>query len=165
MKRSIRADDGQTLIYVALGMVVLLGFVALAIDGGHLYAERRAMQNAADAGALAGARANSVWGFLRDTAEAVAREYAVTQNGAAWATPVASGYSMFVDAGETSDLFFGGIGGIIPGSADVVAHAQARCVRTGTGCTTWPLTIEAKPVQLTFMLDDKRSTSRSRTGR
>jgi hypothetical protein len=141
MKRNTRAEDGQTLIYVALGMVVLLGFVALAIDGGHLYAERRAMQNAADAGALAGARELCL-GLPADTAEAVAREYAVTQNGAAWATPTASGYDMFVDAGETSNLFFGGIGGIIPGSMTVAASAQARCVRPGTGCTTWPLTLK-----------------------
>ena len=35
-----------------VGMVVLLGIVALAVDVGHLYAERRHMQNAADTGAL-----------------------------------------------------------------------------------------------------------------
>ena len=50
-------DRGQTLVWVAVGMVVLLGIVALAVDVGHLYAERRHMQNAADAGALEAARA------------------------------------------------------------------------------------------------------------
>ena len=50
-------DSGQTLIYVAISMIVLLGFVALAVDVGYLYAERRHMQNAADAGALEAARA------------------------------------------------------------------------------------------------------------
>ena len=50
-----RGTSGQTLIIVAIAMLVLALFVALAIDGGHLLAERRRMQNAADAGALAGA--------------------------------------------------------------------------------------------------------------
>jgi hypothetical protein len=49
---------------------------------------------------------------------------------------------MFVDAGEVAHPFFGGVGGIVPNSANVVASAQARCVRTSTGCTTWPLTIK-----------------------
>ncbi|MBI4498699.1 MAG: hypothetical protein HY689_12465 [Chloroflexi bacterium] len=40
----------------ALSMMVLLGFTALALDGGILYRERRALQNIADAAALAGAR-------------------------------------------------------------------------------------------------------------
>ena len=53
----LKNDSGQTLIYVALSMLVLLGFVALAVDVGYLYAERRHMQNAADAGALEAARA------------------------------------------------------------------------------------------------------------
>ena len=35
---------------------VLIGFLALAVDMGNAYVERRRMQNAADAAALAGAR-------------------------------------------------------------------------------------------------------------
>ena len=72
MKRRISPltdDRGQTLVWVAVGMVVLLGIVALAVDVGHLYAERRHMQNAADAGALEAARARC---FDNDTAEAAA---------------------------------------------------------------------------------------------
>jgi len=47
----------------ALMVTVLLGFVALAIDLGFTYSQRRFSQNAADAGAIAGARllANSVY--------------------------------------------------------------------------------------------------------
>lgn len=54
-KRSLTHESGQALIQVALAMVVLLAFVALAVDVGSDYAERRKMQNAADAGAMAGA--------------------------------------------------------------------------------------------------------------
>ncbi len=48
-----RRERGQVLIMFALALVVLLGFAGLAIDVGRLVAERRHVQNAADAGALA----------------------------------------------------------------------------------------------------------------
>lgn len=55
IKRSLTHESGQALIQTALAMVVIMVIMALAIDVGSLYAERRKMQNAADAGALAGA--------------------------------------------------------------------------------------------------------------
>jgi len=51
------AQRGQTLMIVALALVVLLGFAALVIDGGRLFIERRHAQNAADNAALAAAYA------------------------------------------------------------------------------------------------------------
>ena len=53
----MKEQRAQTLILVALMLTVLLGFVALSLDGGNAYLQRRRMQNAADAGALAAARA------------------------------------------------------------------------------------------------------------
>ena len=53
----MKRQRAQTLILVALMLTVLLGFLALALDGGNAYLQRRRMQNAADAGALAGAKA------------------------------------------------------------------------------------------------------------
>ena len=50
-----RSQRGQSLVILAVGIVGLLGFSGLAIDGGILFADRRHAQNAADAGALAGA--------------------------------------------------------------------------------------------------------------
>jgi Flp pilus assembly protein TadG len=47
---------GQTLVIFALCSLVLLGILGLAIDGGYNFGQRRAMQAAADAAALAGAR-------------------------------------------------------------------------------------------------------------
>jgi hypothetical protein len=52
-----RTENGQVLILLAVGMVVLMGFTALAIDGSNVYSDRRQLQNAADAGSLAGAGA------------------------------------------------------------------------------------------------------------
>jgi Flp pilus assembly protein TadG len=51
----LRRQRGQSLVIVALAATLLLGIVALGLDGGHLYMERRDVQNAADGGALAGA--------------------------------------------------------------------------------------------------------------
>ena len=42
------------MVFLALVFVVLLGFAALAIDGGMLFSDRRHAQNAADASSLAG---------------------------------------------------------------------------------------------------------------
>jgi Flp pilus assembly protein TadG len=49
-------ERGQTLPLFALAILVLLGFAALAFDGGQMLLDRRTEQNAADAAALAGAR-------------------------------------------------------------------------------------------------------------
>jgi len=48
------SEKGQVLVLVVLGFVVLLGFVALAIDGSMVYSDRRFAQNASDASSLAG---------------------------------------------------------------------------------------------------------------
>jgi hypothetical protein len=56
-KLLLQKNPGQSLIILAVGFVVLLGFSGLAIDGGILYSDRRHAQNAADSGAMAGALA------------------------------------------------------------------------------------------------------------
>ena len=49
------SEDGQTIVIFVLAMLAVIGLIALVIDGGYLYWQRRVAQNAADAGALAGA--------------------------------------------------------------------------------------------------------------
>jgi hypothetical protein len=56
MKPMIKKHEkGQIIIILVLAFVGLLGFVAVAVDGGMIYSDRRFDQNAADASALAGA--------------------------------------------------------------------------------------------------------------
>ncbi len=50
-----RAAAGQALVLVALSLAVLLGMAAVAIDAGRFLTQRRFVQNAADAAALAAA--------------------------------------------------------------------------------------------------------------
>ena len=47
-----RTAEWEALILFTLMLVVFIGFCALVVDVGRIYAERRYMQNAADAGAL-----------------------------------------------------------------------------------------------------------------
>lgn len=53
MPASSAGSRGQVLVIVALGIVVLLALAGIAVDVGRLMAERRHMQTAADAAALA----------------------------------------------------------------------------------------------------------------
>ncbi len=55
--RRVKGDDGAVAVMVAILAVALFGFGALVIDVGALYAERRELQNGADAGAFAVAQA------------------------------------------------------------------------------------------------------------
>jgi len=52
-------ESGQIVVLLALALVGLLGFTAMAIDVGMVYSDRRYAQNSADASALAGAQAAS----------------------------------------------------------------------------------------------------------
>src|SRR5512143_3985007 len=55
-----RKERGQAAALVALMAVALVAFVGLALDGAQVFERRRQMQNAADAGAMAGAYGLSV---------------------------------------------------------------------------------------------------------
>lgn len=49
-----KREEGQVLVLLVLGIIGLLAFAALAIDGGMVLVERRAVQNSADASSLTG---------------------------------------------------------------------------------------------------------------
>ena len=49
----IDSQKGQALILIAFGIVALIGFTALAVDGGRVFSDRRHAQNAADTSVLA----------------------------------------------------------------------------------------------------------------
>ncbi|MFC4799979.1 pilus assembly protein TadG-related protein [Neobacillus sp. GCM10023253] len=71
MKRLLRllkieGENGASLVIVALAMVALLGFTALAIDGGRLYTEKSKLQKAMDSTVL-----GSVQGLRTSEARAI----------------------------------------------------------------------------------------------
>ena len=63
-------NKGNIAIIVAISLTVLIGFLALVVDGGNLYATKNKWQNGVDAAALAGAI------HLCDNPEGVARKIA-----------------------------------------------------------------------------------------
>ena len=135
-----QSEEGQSLILVSLMIVVLMGFLAIAVDVGRVYAERRRMQNAADAGALAGARAICL-GQSAAAAINTANDYAVNRNGAQTATASVnlqdSGGSITVTARETVNLFLAGFLG--DSVTDVAATATASCGSASRMCNFWPI--------------------------
>ncbi len=52
-----KSESGQVVVLATGAMLLILGFAALAVDVGFLYATRRNMQTAADAAAIAGSNA------------------------------------------------------------------------------------------------------------
>ncbi len=57
MKNKKLNQRGQALVMIALAIVGLVGFAALAIDGGNVFSDRRHSQNSSDTSALAAALA------------------------------------------------------------------------------------------------------------
>jgi len=145
---SMRRDDsGQTLIYVAISMMVLLGFVALAVDVGHLYAERRHMQNAADAGALEAARARCFDNAGAGDAAAAGAAFMEANNVRPDAighlytvAPRANQWEFDATAEEAARPFFAGVIGLA--SVSVRATASAACGATERTCGLFPLAFD-----------------------
>ena len=106
----LKREDGVSLIMVALSIFVLTGFLVVVLDYGVLWTARRQAQNAADAGALAGA---------------VARSFDETAD-----PPAANGiaYQAAVAAAQANNVF-GEDGGVVV-SWDCPAYAAGGiCVR------------------------------------
>ena len=134
-----RSERGQALIQVALSMVVLLLCAGLATDVGYMYTQRRHMQNAADAGALAGARELCLLHTDED-ARSEARIYARDRNGALTATAVVSGNIVIVTATIPVQSFLARLVGL--DSTDVHAVAKAACGAATKGCGIFPIAFD-----------------------
>jgi len=83
---------GVTLVWAAITMFVLVGFVALAVDFGYAYYTTQKLQNAADAAALAGAQ--RVW-FSHGEARERAMEYSAANE--------AGGDAVLLDENASND--------------------------------------------------------------
>jgi len=119
-------ESGQNLALIALLMVVILGITAMALDGAYAFAQRRRMQNAADAAALAGARELALCegGSCAQAVENIVTEYAETYNGADSSNLVIDGQTVLVEASKTFPTFFAGVIGI----AQFTAMARSRAI-------------------------------------
>jgi hypothetical protein len=147
-----KVDEGQSIIVVTLALVLLIAFAALAIDMGHVYSERRRMQNSADFGALAGARELCL-AKGEDAARAKAVEY-MTLNGATTRNVTIASNIVDTDAGETTNTFLAGVIGWP--TIDVGATAQAACGRATSGCGLWPIGFDTTLWQELYSPDSEK---------
>ncbi|MDW7711807.1 MAG: TadG family pilus assembly protein [Deferrisomatales bacterium] len=101
-------EKGAVLVLVAILLVVFIGMAALAVDLGYLYVVRNELQNAADAGALAGARFlyNEEGTSVNPGANQIAFDAATANNAlaAAGAEPVEVHWSPDVGDGNEGDV-------------------------------------------------------------
>src|SRR5438105_7501479 len=98
-------ERGQVLVLAAMMMTALIGFLALVIDVGNAYAQRRMVQNAADAASLAAVRylANNMNGASDATIAGIVSTY-LAPNGNATYTPNAG-------AGASDGAWYVALGG------------------------------------------------------
>ncbi|HNS51332.1 MAG TPA: Tad domain-containing protein [Anaerolineae bacterium] len=152
--KSVRCEraEGQAVVQVAIAMVFLLAILALAIDVGHLYAERRRMQNAADAGALAGARALCFGDASQWQSEA--EKYAALNfnplapagSQTAEASLSDDGWTVTVVTTEPTTGWLAralvALGLFGQDTADVRAVAAAACGSATSSCALWPIVFD-----------------------
>jgi len=141
-------------------MTVLILFVGLAVDVGSWYGQRRRMQNAADAGALAAAFELCSLGGVGNPAnyESSAIDYA-QRNGAEQVTVLRvdkdgtenadAGTTVVVSATVTAPTFFSRL--VLP-SVQVSAVAAAACGSAAGGCGALPIAFDAPTYNNTDLL-------------
>jgi hypothetical protein len=135
---------GQTLIMFVLAATVLLGFTAMAIDIGLFYEDRRHLQNAADAAALAG-----VSELPTDPSAAVSRavEWASKHgiDAANVKTEVRTTQypndTMYVETSGTFSWVFGRVLGQTTSAVSADAAAQVGSLAGGNDLMPWAIVI------------------------
>ncbi len=116
-------ESGQALVLIVVLLLGLLAVLALVVDGGNIYLQRRSMQNAADAGAMAGARVLAYNGTV-NAARMAAQEYAVTRNQADRCNVIIDGARVTVVAYKDVAMTFGRVVGLQ--QLTVTARATAK---------------------------------------
>ena len=140
-----KKQEGFVLVVVAIVLLALVGFLALAVDVGVLYSARTSAQEVADAAALAGAGT-----FINDTKSpqpqtASDNAVQVAHNNSILGQPIAAGdvnvnvdYAnrrVTVDVQSTQNTYFARALGVQTAAVAVQAVAEAAKYSTGSACT------------------------------
>ena len=132
-------ERGQALIWVAIVFTLLLATLALAVDFGNIWSQRRHMQNAADAAALEAARARCFAKASPSAAAASGAAYAKPPHNLATSasvTPSGDGWSFTAKASTEAPTYFAGAFGV--SSLHVEASARATCGSSTGACNLFP---------------------------
>jgi hypothetical protein len=151
----LRNESGQTLVLVAVSMTLLMAFLALGVDVGLLFRERRQMQIAADAAAVAGAldyKYNASNATAKSTGQTAALANGVTSSSYITINPPPlsgpyTGENGYVEAivNQPTRTFFLSMFGM--SSATIYARAVAG-TGVNNGCI-WALALSGTSVSLT----------------
>jgi hypothetical protein len=141
-KLQVKRSNGQILVIVTLMLVGLMAMLAFVLDGGNLYSQRRQAQLAADAGALAGARAHCDPDVDEDPVVA-ANEYVTINNATLKNFTMGPGENeVTVETSITFDTFFLHILGRPELTAEAIAAAECQ---TGGAARVLPVAWSCKP--------------------
>jgi Flp pilus assembly protein TadG len=139
LRGRLAEERGASAVMVALLLVPMLGFTAIAVDIGRVYAERARLQVAADAAALAVAQdcARGTCGNMLATASALV---AANDPAVSTAPPVLSGSptSVTVTGDKPTEHWFAPVIGI--DSTQVSATATVAWGAPGAGTAVLPIT-------------------------
>ena len=141
-----KKQEGFVIVAVAIVLIVLVGFLALAIDIGVLYSARTSAQGVADAAALAGAYtyindpgAPDLWQRAHDSALQVALNNSIMGQPVAAAdvtvNPDPANRRVTVDVQSTQNTYFARAFGVETASVGAQAVAEAAKFAAGSPCT------------------------------
>jgi len=141
-----KKQEGFVIVVVAIALIVLVGFLALAIDIGVLYSARTSAQGVADAAALAGAytyidnpTAPNLSQLAQDSALQVALNNSIMGQPIAASdvtvTPDPANRRVTVDVQSTQNTYFARAFGIETASVGAQAVAEAAKYAAGSPCT------------------------------
>lgn len=143
LMRAFQREDGQSLVQFTVMFVALLAFMALAVDVGNAYLERRRMQNAADAAALAGAREMCL-GQSAATIRAAANSYLIRNGMDAGDVQTEDieivESSVIAHAHRQVTTMIAQLMGIV--TIGVSADATASCTGANAACGLWPVAFD-----------------------
>jgi Flp pilus assembly protein TadG len=132
-----RNERGQNLLIFAVLMIILVALAGLVIDGGYSLTKRREAQNAADAGALAGA--DALCAGNTSLARTQALDYAINRNGATAADVTFGTKVITVTTTIPHQTFLAGIFGtdVVTTTATASAGCYTPCTGTGVLPVAW----------------------------
>lgn len=116
-----KSKPGQIIVIMAIVLIILLGFVAVAIDGSMIYSDRRFAQNAADAATLAGAGM---------AAQYMENHHVRYENFSCGDNTVINAMN-FGDSNAVTRAATNGFT-ITPGTSDLSVHAVCRSIQLGS---------------------------------
>lgn len=169
IKKLLKEDHGQALVLVALIFSVLLGFGALVIDYGYLSLQKRELQNAADAAALAAVyelslhESNEISEVIKKNIKKTAYDYARYNSTALNNTPITSAdidliisdKIIKVDLSHDFDLFFAKAIGLSSSIVSASATAEWGYEKIGTENKTVLLDNKVIPIAV---INEENST-------